>query len=840
MLKKKFTPHIVALLTLFIINAIYFYPAYSGKKLEQDDIKLGVAKSKEIRDYREKTGEQILWTQAMFSGMPTFQMAITFPNNAFEKLEKLTKLKQPAHTGLILFLMIGFYLLLISYKVNPWLAVAGSLALGFSAFYIISLDAGHNAKIRAAGFMAPTLMAVLLAFRKKYWLGAAAMALFLGLAIYANHIQITYYSAIIIIIMGAVELVSSFKRKTLPHFAKAVGFLVIGAIIGLAPNISQLWTTYEYTKETIRGGNSELTSKRETSSGGLDKDYAMSWSYGQTETLNLLIPNIMGGGASQTYEGTQVHEAYFNNIKQNLQRQGSPPAAAEKQANQQLASLFYWGDQSMVNGANYLGASVFFFFVLGMFLIRDNRRIWVGISVVLALMMAWGKNLEWFNDLLFNYLPLYNKFRVPSMTLTIVFLLVPLMGIWGLDYVMKHRHDEKAFIKKSLLRSLYISGGLFALVALLGSGLFSFEGANDQRLGDNPQLLDMLLEDRKDLARSSAFRSLIFAGLAFGLSYFFFTGAVKKNLFLGGLSLLIIADLWSFDKQHLNADDFVKPANYMASFQPSVADRSILQDQAEHYRVFNLRNPFNDAQTSYHHHSIGGYHGAKMERYQELFEYVLSNEHSAIAQNLRQNQGQNMGATFRQTPCLNMLNGKYVIYNPQAQALKNEQALGNAWFVKEVKKVLTAEKEINGIGSINTAQTALLNAKFGDYTSQTTFSGSGNIELTAYHPMKMEYKSNSESAQFAVFSEIYYTGKDWKAYIDGEPVPHTRVNYVLRALKVPAGQHDITFKFEPEAYYAGERYSLFGSIALFLLLAFAGFQEYRKQKTENQAKPDSH
>lgn len=820
----------MALLALFIINAIYFYPAYSGKKLEQDDIKLGVAKTKEIREYKEKNGEQILWTQAMFSGMPTFQMLISFPNNVFEKIEGLTKLWQPAQIGLILFLMIGFYLLLASYKVNPWLAVIGSLALGFSAFYIISFDAGHNAKIRAAGYMAPTLMAVLLAFRKKYWLGAATMALFLGLAINANHIQITYYSALIILVMGAVELVSSIKQNTLPHFGKAVGFLIFGAVIGLAPNISQLWTTYEYTQETIRGGNSELVSKRETSSGGLDKDYAMSWSYGQTETLNLLIPNIMGGGASQTYEGTQVHEAYFNNIKQNLQRQGTPPAAAEKQANRQLAGLFYWGDQSMVNGANYLGASVFFFFVLGMFLIRDNRRIWVGISIVLALMMAWGKNLEWFNDFLFNYLPLYNKFRVPSMTLTVVFLLAPLMGIWGLDYLMKHREEEKSFIKKSLLRSLYITGGLFAFIALLGSGILSFEGLNDQRLGDNPQLLDMLVEDRKDLAQSSAFRSLIFAGLGFVLTYFFFSGSLKKNIFLGGLTLLIIADLWSFDKQHLNAADFVKPSKYMASFQPSVADQSILQDQGIHYRVFNLQNPFNDANTSYYHHSIGGYHGAKLERYQELFEYVLSTEHSTIVQNLQKNRGQNMAATFGQTPCLNMLNGKYIIYNPQAQAIPNEQALGNAWFVQEVRKVPNADKEIKGIATINPGQTALLNAKFGAYTQQTQFSGSGTIKLTSYHPMEMVYESESAEKQMAVFSEIYYTGKDWQAYIDGEPLPHTRVNYVLRALKVPAGKHTITFKFEPKAYYAGERYSLFGSIALFLLLAFAAFQEYRKQK----------
>lgn len=831
-IQKKFLPHIIAILALIIANAIYFYPAFSGKTLEQDDIKLGVAKSKEIRDYREATGEEPLWSNSMFSGMPTFLLNIQHNSNVFGFFEKVSKLWQPAQIGLILFLMIGFYILGSIYKVDPWVNAIGALAFGFSAFFIISFDAGHNAKLRAAGYIAPMLMGILLTFRKQYLLGFAFTALFAGLAISASHIQITYYSVIIAVVIAIVELVNAIKKSELNDYLKSIIVLILAAVLAVGPNTSKLWTTYEYSHETIRGGGSGLKAENEGNNGGLDKDYAMSWSYGIIETLNLIVPDLMGGGSQQNYEGTQTYDQLFRNIKANLAQQGYPAKTAEDQANRQIASLFYWGDQSMVNGAYYLGAAIFFLFVLGCLLIRDRRRTWILVSIGLAILMSWGKNLAFFNDILFDYLPLYNKFRVPSMTLVIVFVLMPLMGVLGLDYVIKHYKDEKEFVQKKLLTSFYIAGGLFLALALIGPALFEFSGPNDARLSQNPQLVDLLIEDRQAIARSSAFRSFAFAGIAFGAIFLFIRGSIKKVLLLSVLSALVIADLWSFDKQHLNSDDFVTDRTYQASFSESAADKSILSDKG-YYRVFNLQNPFNDAMTSYYHHSIGGYHGAKMQRYQELYENVLFNEQNAIIKYLQQSRGQNMEQVFAQTPVLNMLNGKYVIYNPQAPAIMNPDADGAAWFVQTVEKKSSAQEVLNALKNINTAKTALVNKDFADYVDKTNFSGQGSITLTSHAPREMVYETNSDGAQFAVFSEIYYRGKehDWQAYIDDEPVDHARVNYVLRGMNIPAGKHTVRFEFKPKAYFAGSTISLISSIILVVVLIGSIGLYYKKNKS---------
>lgn len=830
-IKKKLVPHIIAIVALMLINAIYFYPAFSGKILEQDDIKLGVAKSKEIRDYREATGEEPLWTNSMFSGMPTFQLNIQHKGNLLNFAEKISKFGQPAQIGLILFLMVGFYMLGASYKIDPWANAIGAVAFGFSAFFIISFDAGHNAKIRAAGYIAPMLMGILLTFRGKYLPGLAFTALFASLAIMTNHIQITYYSVIIAVIIAIVELVQAIKQSTLNNYLKSIGILAIAAVLAVGPNVSRLWTTYEYQKETIRGGGSGLKAEHKDNNEGLDKDYAMSWSYGITESLNLIIPDIMGGGSMQNYEGTQTHDQLFRNIKGNLVQQGYPAKTAESQANRQIASLFYWGDQSMVNGGYYLGASIFFLFVLGCFLIRDKRRTWIVASIIVAVFMAWGSNFSVFNDILFAYLPLYNKFRVPSMTFTIVFVLMPLMGIFALDYILKNHKDQKEFIQKSLLTSFYIVGGLFVAIALIGPALFEFSGPNDGRLAQNPQLVDLLIEDRKSLARSSSFRSLIFAGLSFGALFLFIRGSLKKVMVLGALSLIVVADLWSFDKQHLNSEDFVSERAYQSSFTESTADKSILKDQA-YYRVFNLQNPFNDAMTSYYHKSIGGYHGAKLQRYQELYENVLFNEQNAIIQNLQKSKGQNIEQVFAQTPVLNMLNGKYIIYNAQAPAIQNPNTDGPAWFVQTVEKKNSAREVLDALSKINTAKTAVVNQDFAAYISKANFSGQGSIQLTSHSPREMVYESNSDGAQFAVFSEIYYRGKehDWQAYIDNEPVEHARVNYVLRGLNVPAGKHTIRFEFKPKSYFAGTQISMISSIVLLLVIVAAIGLYYKNNK----------
>lgn len=832
-MKSRALNHIYAILTLLVINAIYFFPAYQGKILEQDDIMLGVAKSKEIREYREKTGEEALWTNAMFSGMPTFQINLRHPGNILEKIEPMTKLWQPNQIGLILFLMIGMYLLLVSYKVDPWLSVLGGVAFGFSAFFIISFDAGHNAKIRAAGYMAPMLMGILLCLRGKWWLGVSLSALFGGLAISANHFQITYYSVLIVGIILLVELVNAFRTKRLQNFGKSIGLLLIAGLLAIGPNVSKLWTTYEYSKSTIRGGSTELSPEKND---GLDKDYAFSWSYGPTETLNLLIPNLMGGGASQSYEETQVYRQYYPGIRSSLIQQGYGSVQADKQAQSQISSLFYWGEQSMVNGAYYIGASLFFFFVLGIFLVKDKRRIWILVSILLAIVMAWGKHFSAINDLLFDYLPLYNKFRVPSMTLVILFLLVPFLAILGLNELVQGRESRKDEIRKALMKTLYVCGGLFLFMVLFGTLLLDYEGPNDQRLGQNPQLLDLLIEDRKDLARSSSLRSLILALLAFGLSYVFLLGRINKPVLVLSLGVMLLFDLWSFDRQHLNNDDWETTNRYEASFSMSKADRSILSDQG-YYRVFNLNNPFNDALTSYYHKAIGGYHGAKLQRYQELYENVIFNEQNAIIDALRNASQSDPREVFTQTPVLNMLNAKYVIYNPQSAALQNFSANGVGWFIQEIKVLGSSRKIVNELAKMNSRSTVLIHEKDLRTDIELSYSGQGTIALEKYEPNEISYSSSSREEQFAVFSEIYYRGKegDWQAYIDGERVEHIRANYVLRGLKVPPGDHQIRFEFRPMAYYTGNQISMIASILLLLLIGVSVYMNHKKNEEEVSA-----
>lgn len=831
---KKYLPHIIAVLALIVVNSVYFFPAFSGKSIEQDDIKLGVAKSKEIVDYREQTGEEPLWTNSMFSGMPTFLMNIEHNGNWLEAIESALKLWMPAKIGLVLFLMFGFYMLGAYYKLDPWVNAIGAIAFAFSAFFIISFGAGHNAKIRAAGYIAPMLMGILLTYRGKYLMGLAVTSLFAGLGIMSNHIQVTYYGVIIAVIITIVEFIRAYKAKELNTFAKAIGVLVIAAMLAVVPNTSRLWTTYEYMQETIRGGGSGIKAESGENNEGLDRDYAMRWSYGMTETLNLIVPDIMGGGSKQNYEGTEIHDQLYNQQKNYFIQQGYSNAQAEAQANAQIGSLFYWGEQGLVWGGYYLGASIFFLFVLGCFLIKDRRRTWIISSVVLAIFMAWGKNMSWFNNFLFDYLPLYNKFRVPSMTLVIVFLLMPLMGALALDFIVKNKDSQSDFIQKNLKKAFYITGGLFLAIALIGPMFLSFNAPNEA-LAENPQLLSILKDDRASLARSSAFRSFLFAGLSFGALFLYVRNTLKKRQVLLAMTALVIVDLWVVDTQFVSTDDFVSDRQYEASFQASPADQAILQDKG-YYRVYNLSNPFNDAMTSYYHHSIGGYHGAKMQRYQELYENVLMDETNRLITALQ--SGGQPNEVFNRTPVLNMLNGKYIIGNPQSAPILNTSANGAAWFVKDILVQPNASEILAGLSQINTANTALVHQRYADAPSSMSFSGEGTINLSEYDPKEMVYNSNSNAAQFAVFSENYYRGEegDWQAYIDGEPVDHIRVNYVLRGMNVPAGAHTITFKFHPQSYYLGSTLSTIGSILVILIfIAGVGLPWYRSQKAEGSS-----
>lgn len=811
-------------LALIAVNLIYFAPVvFQGKQIPQDDIKLGIAKGKEIVDYRAEKGEEPLWTNAMFSGMPTFQMSTFYPNNVLRYIEVGLQKALVHESGvyIVALLMLGFFFLLRGEKVDPWLSVAGAVAFGFSAFFIISLAAGHNAKIRTAAYMAPLVLGVLLTYRGRTALGFFVAALATGLSIQSNHFQITYYTAIPVLAVSVAYLVAAVREGALKQWVLRSLLLLGAAVVGIGPNIGNLWSTYAYTKATMRGGHSDLTPIADSTAApaakaeGLDFDYAMSWSYGVTESLNLFIPNLMGGGAKQDYSDTKTYET----LSRIFQQQGLGGERLRETVNQYSGSFLYWGDQSLVNGAYYLGAVAVFLFVLGLLTVRGTTRNWVLGALLVSLVLAWGKNFESINRLLFDTLPLYNKFRVPSMALVVAFLTVPYLGFVGLQQWISGgmSDDEK---QRKLLMAAGISGGIALLVALIGPALFSLEGLNDANLGQQGFDLGIIEEDRANLMRSSAWRSLLFVLGAAALLWLQLKGRVRPAVFAAALIGLVVADQWTFDRDQLGSDDFVSEREFNAAFAPTPADEFILKDTDLHYRVYNTTAGLtSDSYTSYFHKSIGGYHGAKLARYQDLIERQLS-------------QG-NIAA-------FSMLNTKWVIMQDQQtgvmQAQPNMSACGNAWFPDEIRQVANADEAMAALSGFDPMQTAiveqgadaerLMNSQAPDSTAR--------IRLTSYDPKVMKYAVEGLTANStAVFSEIFYEvpGQRWVATADGVEIPVARVNYVLRAAVIPAGTKEVVFTFAPETYTMGSKLDGAFSILLLASLGFALWTEFKRRRS---------
>ena len=664
---------LIPVLVLAGLNALYFAPVvFQNKSIPQDDILMGLAKGKEIVDYREATGEEPLWTNSMFSGMPTFQVSTLYPNNVLGYFQTAisTVLGLDSGVYIIATLMIGFFFLLRGEKVDPGLAVVGAIAFGFSAFFIISLAAGHNAKIRTAAYMAPLLLGVLLTLRGRLALGFALTALFTGMSIHANHFQITFYTALPILAMVVAFGVHAFHTGTAGGWAKQMVVLALAALVGIGPNIGNLWSSYAYTKASMRGGHSDLTPEQTDGStqkpaAGLDFDYAMSWSYGVSETLNLFVPNLMGGGAKQSYEDTETYKF----VEGALRQQGYSGKALEANSNQLVGSRMYWGEQSLVNGAYYVGAVVFFLFVLGLLVVRGPTRNWALAALLLSAVLAWGKNAEFINRFVFDYLPLYNKFRVPSMALVVAFLVIPYLGFVGLQTWM-NGNQGREWRQKRLLWALYITGGLSVLIALFYPAFLSLESPRDAGFGQEGFDLNMLRADRDSLLRSSAFSTLLFVVLTAALLWGHLLGKVKTLHVVLGLGALVLVDQWRFDRDQLGSEEFVSRRDFEASFAPSQADLLIQKDTDPHYRVFNTSAGLtSDSYTSYHHKSVGGYHGAKLARYQDLIDRQLSKGNLSV---------------------YNMLNTKWFIVKDNANqpiAQPNLAACGHAWFPAELNRV---------------------------------------------------------------------------------------------------------------------------------------------------------
>jgi hypothetical protein len=795
----------LAIIVFFAISYLYFSPILEGKVIKQSDVENLKGGFTEIRHYKETTGNYALWSNSMFCGMPTYLMWLGYPSNIAGKLMDWYNLILPNPINTIFLYLVGFFILLRTLKMNVWLSVMGAVAFTFSSYNFAIIAAGHTNKAIVIGLFAPTIAGIIMAYRNELLKGATVTALALALQIKANHYQMSYYLAIAIGIYVIVQFIYAIKDKTIANFFKSSAVLAGAAALAIAVNITPLLLTEEYAKESIRG-KSELTLDPKASKDGLSEEYAFEYSYGVGESFTLLIPNFNGGASAGAL--SKDSETY-----KFLKDRNVPNAP---QIIKQLP--LYWGDQAFTAGPIYFGAIVLFLFILGFFIVERKEKWWILATVVLTLALSWGKNFLFLSDFFFNHFPYYNKFRAVSSILTVTSLLVPLMAAFAVEEIINTKENSKALLKK-VRNAFFVVGGLALLFAVMPglAGSFINETRDKASFGESyEQLISAISADRESLLRMDALRSFAFILIGAGLLYAFISKKIKSNYLLIGLALTITIDMWAVDKRYLNNDNFGKKVkNLDTEVPPNAVDLEILKDPAMYYRVYNLTvNPFTDGNTSRYHKSIGGYHAAKLKRYQELIENQISKGNMNV---------------------LSMLNTKYFITAPQGsnQAIPqtNPMACGNAWFINDIKYVANADSEMLALTNFDPKQTVFIDQRFKERVGAMNLKkdSSANIVLTYYSPDTLNYTSNTAAESFAVFSEIYYE-KGWNAYLDGQKTDHIRVNYLLRGMKIPAGKHEVSFRFEPANYFLGEKIAGISSILLLLLVAGNLFMAWRKNK----------
>lgn len=796
----------LAIIVFFAISYLYFSPILEGKVIKQSDVENLKGGFTEIRHYKETTGNYALWSNSMFCGMPTYLMWLGYPSNIAGKLMDWYNLILPNPINTIFLYLVGFFILLRTLKMNVWLSVMGAVAFTFSSYNFAIIAAGHTNKAIVIGLFAPTIAGIILAYRNELLKGATVTALALALQIKANHYQMSYYLAMAIGIYVIVQFIYAIKDKTIANFFKSSAVLAAAAALAVAVNITPLLLTEEYAKESIRG-KSELTLDPKASKDGLSEEYAFEYSYGVGESFTLLIPNFNGGASAGAL--SKKSETY-----KFLQERNVP------NANQIIKQLpLYWGDQAFTAGPIYFGAIVLFLFILGFFIVQRKEKWWILATVVLTLALSWGKNFLFLSDFFFNHFPYYNKFRAVSSILTVTSLLVPLMAAFAVEEIINTKENSKVLLKK-VRNAFFVVGGLALLFAVMPglAGSFINETRDKASFGESyEQLINAISADRESLLRMDALRSFAFILIGAGLLYAFISKKIKSNYLLIGLALTITIDMWAVDKRYLNNDNFGKKVkNLDTEVPPNAVDLEIMKDPAMYYRVYNLTvNPFTDGNTSRYHKSIGGYHAAKLKRYQELIENQISKGNMNV---------------------LSMLNTKYFITAPQGsnQAIPqtNPMACGNAWFINDIKYVANADSEMLALTNFDPKQTVFIDQRFKERVGAMNLKkdSSANIALTYYSPDTLNYTSNTAAESFAVFSEIYYE-KGWNAYVDGQKTDHIRVNYLLRGMKIPAGKHEVSFRFEPANYFLGEKIAGVSSILLLLLVAGNLFMAYKKNTT---------
>ncbi len=809
-----FGPHILAVLVFIILGFAYFPDVLDGKQLGGHDNANFKGMSREIADFREETGQEALWTNNMFCGMPGYMISTVYKGNELSFLDKLFQ-AGPRPVSFVFLYLIGFYILLISLRVNPFLAIAGAIAFAFSSYNFVILAAGHNSKAIAIGYMAPVLAGVLLTFRGKRLLGAALTGIALSLQIMAGHPQITYYTLMIILLFGLSQFYFAIKEKYVKELLTTVAILLVAVGFSLASNASRLLTIMEYGKYSMRSP-SELTSEEEDKTTGLTKSYATGWSYGIGESFSLLIPGFKGGSSDGSL--SEKSETY------RLFAQSNPAQAAEVIKHLPL----YWGQQASTSGNIYIGAIVIFLFVLGMFVIDKKIKWWLFAATVLGITLSWGENFMFLTDFFLDHVPGYNKFRTVSMTLVIPALAMPILAILALNKVLFGDINRKD-LTYALKWSVGIVGGLVLLFVLFPDLAGDFISARDGSYQE--ALADSLQADRRTLLRTDALRSLLFMGLALGLILLFRMEKIKVNLVVAGIAILFLADMWPVDKRYLNKEHFSSKRQASQPFTPSAADQFIMNEPGYNNRVLNLTvSMFQDASTSFFHQSIGGYHGAKMRRYQDVIETGMMDDINSLFGAIQSKNYQVVDSTLAQTNVLNMINTKYILINTETQPIVNRHAVGNAWFVNRVRVVENADADIQAIAAIDITREATLDARFDNLLEKKSYpvDPTASIQLTEYQPNRMVYQSETRREQLALFSEIYYE-EGWQATVDGQKTDHFRMDYLLRGMVVPGGSHEIVFEFHPRSYYAGTTLSVISSLLLLLLFLGAIYLQYAKK-----------
>jgi hypothetical protein len=836
---KKAVPHVAAIVVFLLVSVVFNKTALEGKVLNQSDVVGYTAMAKQSQDFKAKHGHFPLWTESMFSGMPAYNIAMDATSSiTIGYFYFLFNLGLPKPIFYFFMACVCFYILTQVFRLNFLLSVLGSIAYAFATFNPILVAAGHETELMAIAYTPAAIAGVLLILQGRYLGGTALATLFFGLEVSSQHLQIVYYTGIMVAIIGIVYLVTSWKERKYKHLALSAALIAFSLFVGFMNYALTMLPTKEYATETMRGGKSELTQadSRNKTKGGLDKDYAFGWSYGISETLTMFVPGMNGGGSS----GKEITSD--SKFAEKIAELGIPEENGLSMAN----SMLYWGGQPFTSGPVYMGAVICFLFILGMVYVKSWHKWWILAITVAGIILAWGKNLSFINYFLFDHLPYYSKFRAPAMALVMPQLAFPLLAILGLKELLESK-DQKEIIGNKFKKVLYITGGL-VIISLLVFLMSDFKSANDNRFKENfssniiqqmskgkqptPEMQQQasqiingvvagLQDDRKAVFEADLIRSILLVLLSAGFIWFYLRNKIKPVVLLAGLLVLSSYDLLAEGKKYLNDDTYVEPETMEGSFSMSDADKKIKADPEKNFRVLDQSggDPFQNSHASYYHNSIGGYHPAKLALYNDLIEHQLTKGNQRV---------------------YDMLNTKYIIQRaPDGRedvALLNPGAMGSCWLVSAVRYVNTADEEMKSLDSLDVRDTAVTRTYYmHDIPFMPEKDSTASVKLIDNENDKISYQFQAKKNQFVVFSEIYYD-KGWNAYIDGKRAPYAKVDYVLRGMAVPAGSHTLLFRFEPHSYVLGNRISVVAALITYLLLILSLFGVIRHARVKKSAK----